>query len=392
MPFRVELRGTLATLLAALLACPPARGLVSMNDGRDRIHVTGRAGLTHDSNVFANANARGDFVYSAGLVAEYTRRAGWIGVDASIAVESGTFSELEEENYRNPSYSLEFTKQSGRTTGALTLHAARESRSDAAVNLRSESWNYASGLNFKYPLVGLYTVSGKIEYTAREYTETDALADLATSSAGVDLLRVLGSERDLVFGYRYRQSETSLDTRARDHSFTVGLAGRLVRGVNGSIRAGYQSRTLIGDVDPGTFGSWTASGSATVALGRKMSLTGQLLKDFSVTASDTSVDATAASVKLQYAYNSRWVASASVGGGRTDFLRTRGRLVIAQGSPPILGPQRADTHATWGTGLNYSLNEHLKVAASYDWYRNWSNSDFADFIRASWNLNVSSRW
>ena len=40
----------------------------------------------------------------------------------------------------------EFTKQTGRTTGSLSLSASRESRADAAVNLRSTSWNIPVGL------------------------------------------------------------------------------------------------------------------------------------------------------------------------------------------------------------------------------------------------------
>src|SRR6188768_4311728 len=111
MKLSQEIRAGLAVLLAATLACPPAHALVSLNDGRDRIFVTGSFSATHDSNVFANSDNEGDFVYSSTVVAEYTRRAGWIGVNGSVAVSASKFGDHVDQNFSNPSYSLEFTKQ-----------------------------------------------------------------------------------------------------------------------------------------------------------------------------------------------------------------------------------------------------------------------------------------
>lgn len=386
-------RATVAVLLAALLACPPASALVALNDGHDRIYLSGTLSATHDSNVYANNEGRGDIVYSTGIVAEYTRRAGWIGVNGAVGITSAEFAELKEENYQNPNFSLEFTKQSGRTTGSLSLSAARESRADAAVNLRSSSWNYTSTLNFKYPMAGAYTLTGSVGYTGREYVEETALANLYTYTASLDLLRIMGAERDAMVGYRYRYNETSFDTSTIDHSATVGLSGKLIRGIMGALRVGYQMRSFQGSRDgDGSFRSWTASASASRALSKKASLGLQLSKDFSITASDSSVDVSAASLDLQYAFSSRWGVSGSASWGRSRFLGEKGRLVLAIGPPPVLGPSRVDTYASWDAGLHYSLNEHFKVALSYVWFQNWSTSSYADFVRSSWSASVSSRW
>lgn len=387
------IRATVAVLLTALIACPPASALVALNDGRDRLYVSGSVSAGHDSNVYANSEGRGDMMYSASVAAEYTRRAGWIGVNGSVGITSAQFGELKDENYDNPNFRLEFTKQSGRTTGALSLSAARESRADAAVNLRSSSWNYASGLTFKYPMAGAYTLTGGFGYAAREYVDELALANLATYSASVDLLRILGAERDLLLGYRYRYNETSFDTVMSDHAATIGLSGRLIRGVMGALRVGYQVRSLRGERErDSTFSSWTATASVSQALSKKASLGAQLSKDFAITASDSSVDVTAASLDAQYAFSSRWGATASASWGRSRFLGERGRLLLAMGPPPVFGPQRVDTYASWDAGLHYALNEHLKVALNYVWFQNWSTSSYADFVRSSWTAMITSRW
>ncbi len=90
-----EIRAGLAVVLASLLAVAPSHALVSLNDGRDKIHVNASVSVSSDSNVFANSDDRSDYVYSTALSASYTRRAGWIGVNAHAAVASSRFAQLE---------------------------------------------------------------------------------------------------------------------------------------------------------------------------------------------------------------------------------------------------------------------------------------------------------
>src|SRR5262245_50475691 len=103
MALAQKFRNGLAVVLAATLACPPAQALVTLNDGRDRIFVTGTFGATHDSNVFANNQNQGDVVYTSSIIAEYTRRAGWIGVNGSVALTSSSFGDHRDQNFNNPS-------------------------------------------------------------------------------------------------------------------------------------------------------------------------------------------------------------------------------------------------------------------------------------------------
>jgi hypothetical protein len=389
---RQEFRPALASLLAISLACSPVRALVVLNDGRDRIFVTGSFSVSEDSNVFANSDNKSDVVFGSGLTAEYTRRAGWIGVNGSVAINGSNFDKNKAQDFKNPSYRLEFTKQSGRTTGSLSFNGARESRADAAVNMRSTSWNYGANLNSKYP-AGLNTFTGQFGYSNRKYVESTIFADLATYTSAIDVIHILPAERELVAGYRLRFSETSRNTSTSDHSVTVGLSGRLLRGLSGSIRGGWQARVPHGaTIGNGVFSSWTLSGSTSYAFSRKLNVALQLSKDFSTTATDASVDVTSASLSAGYAFTPKTALSFSAGWGNTRFLGDTGRVVVALGPPVILGSNREDSYGNWTAGLSYGLNEHLTAALNYSWFQNWSTSSFADFIRNSWGVTLSSRW
>ena len=388
-----ELRRAIAVLLAIGIAGAPVRALVTLNDGHEHIFVNGTLGVSRDSNIFANSDNTGDFVYSTGVSIEYTRRVGWIGVNASVAGNASQYGKLKEENFSNPSYSMELTKQSGRTTGSITLSGARESRADSAINVRSSSWNYNAGLNFKYPVVERFTLSGSLGYSARKYIEQTQLANLSTYSSSTDLFYLLSNERDLVGGYRYRYSESSRSTSTTDQSINGGMSGRIIRGINGSVRVGYQIRTPHGDpTKPGRFRGLTASAATSYAVNRKITINGSVSKDFSTTATDASVDTTTASIESGYTYNRHWTISGGVGWGDSRFLGHQGRIVLASGPPVVFGKSRHDNYANWNAGLSYSLNEHFKAAVTCGNFINWSTVPFADFVRNSWGLNFSSRW
>src|SRR5882724_2138186 len=149
MGFTRSFRLCLAALLSAAVLCRPARGLVSLEDGRDQIFVNSSLTIGYDSNLFANAAGPGDTSYSLSFGADYVRRAGWIGLNASVGVNATRYGKFTREDFENPTFTAAFSKQSGRTTGSLTLSAARESRADVAANLRDESWFYQADLNFK---------------------------------------------------------------------------------------------------------------------------------------------------------------------------------------------------------------------------------------------------
>ena len=103
------LRALLALALAAILAATPAHGLVTLNfnDGHDHVSVMGSFTVASDSNIYASRDNKGDYIFSTGWAAEYTRRAGWIGVNASVGVSGSRFANTKGLSFSNPSFSAE---------------------------------------------------------------------------------------------------------------------------------------------------------------------------------------------------------------------------------------------------------------------------------------------
>ena len=366
-------------LIAVALLCSPAHALVSLNDGSDRLYVTGTASMAYDSNISAHAGGEGDFIYSAGLILEYARRAGWIGVNASVALNASRFGDDTTQNFNNPAFIAEFIKSGGRTTGSLKLSAIRESEADALAGIRTQSWNYDGDFKFKYPVIERYSFSGNFGYTDKVYEQPTVLTDLQTYTAGTDLLYALTSDRDLMAGYQFRRSDTSSDSSFDDHSFTVGVSGRILAKLNGSVRAGYEVRSPRGVSSDGDYKGLTASGSLTWTISRKTSLTGTLSRDVSVTANNQSVNTTAASLGVQRTLTDKFSLTGNAGVGESHFLNA-------------VDAGRHDEYFTWGTGLKYKMNEHLDSALAYVFDENWSTLSYSAFTRHTITVSLSSRW
>ena len=374
----------MATLSVALLS-QQARALVTLNDGTDKIFVTGSVGVSRDSNIFSSRGGGSDFVYSGGVGVEYTRKAGWIGVNAGVGLDISRFDKFSGENFQNPRFSAEFNKQTGRTTGALNLSAARQSRADAALNSRNTSWNYGAGLNVKYPVIERYTLSGGLGYNQINYVDNPAFVDLSSYSANLNLFYILSNERDLFAGYRYRFSETSKNTKDTDHGINAGISGRILPRVNGSVSLGYQIRKPSDDLRTSSYRSWTSAAAVSYAFNKKTTLSGQVGKDFSNTALDTTIDSLTAGLELQYAHNAKLTMSASVGYGQNQFLGQNGLIFGTN-----IG--REDTSFDWGARIGYTFSQHLSLSLAYSYTQNWSNSTAGDYERSSWSAGASSRW
>ena len=367
-----------ATTAALCLAATQGWALVRFDDGNDQIFVNTSLSVAYDSNIFASNGGSGDVLTTTSLSLEYTRRAGYIGINASAAWNLGRFDSNTGQDFSNPALHLELVKGSGRTTGTLTLDASRNSSADTTVNMRTDSWNYLAGLNWKYPVIDRYSLSGGFNYGLTTYEDpAPGIYNLTTYGSSLDLFYAYTSARDLIAGYAVQFSDSGAGTRSIDHSFTVGVSGKILAKVNGTVRAGYQLRQQQATGE--TFGSWTASASSTWNLNRRVSFTATLSKAFTTSAADSTVDNLAANLDMQYALRARWSLYAGIGGGKNDFL---------SGSDA----GRRDYYLTWSTGVNYSLNDHFKASLTYSYFQNWSNRSSGVFDRQSVTLNLSSRW
>ena len=152
-----------AVLTSIALAAPGLRALVSLEDGKDRGYVDATVDLGYDSNVFANAQSGGSFVYEGTVLAELARRAGWIGVNVTAGFDFARYANFRDQDYVDPRFSAEFTKQTGRTTGSFTVNILRQDRADIDVNTRDTAWIYSTALDFQYPVIERYSISGSLD-------------------------------------------------------------------------------------------------------------------------------------------------------------------------------------------------------------------------------------
>jgi outer membrane receptor protein involved in Fe transport len=360
------------------LSLPSARALLNLDGSRNQLFVFGNVSFGWDSNVFSDSSGRSDYTVSGAVGAEIKRRAGIIAVNATGTLSYSTYGSYTDENSFNPNFHVEFNKTTGRTTGALTISAFRESRSDSAVNLRTNSWNFPVGLSLKYPVNDKYYLTSQTTYLRRRYVETTTLANYTDYSQAIDIFYVYTSKLDLVGGYRIRVSETSIGNDTTDHWFNVGATGGLFAKLNGTLRLGYQFRDVNGP-NSGNYTHFNALAGVTWPITRKLSLSGQLARDFNTIATGASVDSITASLNAGYAYSRKIEFSTGVAYGQNRFL----------GTPP---PSRRDTFFSYNLGARYKMNEHLQVGASYTYFRNWSTFDFSDFDRQGFSLDISGRY
>ncbi|HSH93895.1 MAG TPA: outer membrane beta-barrel protein, partial [Roseimicrobium sp.] len=290
----------------------------------------------------------------------------------------GQFGDNTAQNFSNPSLSLELVKSTGRTTGSLTLSAARESRADTAINARTDSMNYNAGLNWKYPVIDRYSLAGGFNYGLISYQDAaPGIFDLTSYGAKVDLFYVYTTERDLFGGYAIQFSDSSAGTQSIDHSITAGISGRILPKINGNFRAGYEIRQE--GATGQTFDSWTATSSVTWNLNRRTSFTGTLSKAFNTTATNATIDSLSGNIDMQYSLSAKWSFNSGLGAGKSEFL-----------SGAAAG--REDYYYTWTVGLAYNMNEHFKAALTYSYTNNWSNQALGNFERNAITLNLSTRW
>jgi hypothetical protein len=376
---------TAAAVMAVAVSPPSARALVSLEDGRDHLFVDATADMGYDSDVFANAQSGGSLVYEGSLGIEFTRRAGWIGVNATASVDYEHFASFGKQDYVDPKLTAELTKQTGRTTGSLTVSVQREDRADLTVNTRDVSWNYDVGLNFQYPVIERYSISGSFDYNRADYLDQQLFTNLQTYTENLYLYYILNEQRDLFLDFRTRYTDEQTGAYDIDDSLSAGVSGRVIGPFNGSLQVGFQTRDTYRSVDAGTYDELSASGSTTWNISRRMTLTGDLSRDFATTAQAQSLESTSAGLTFQDSFTAK--ASGTLTGqvGQNRFLGTEGLI-----GPE--GPGRVDSFYSLGASYFYTVNQHLKVSITYSFYKSYSNLAYAEFPRHQVSLGLSSHW
>ncbi len=377
MDFLPPIRSVIIISLGLAFGQVTSHALLNVDGTRNQFFTFGRVTYAYNSNLFAEATGRGDYSITASAGLELKRRAGLIGVNAMGKIDYEHFGKYANENALKPNFYLELNKASGRTTGALTLSAFRETLSDSAVNLRTSAWNFPVELKLKYPINDKFYATSDTAYLQRRYTDTTILRNLTTYSEGLDLFYVYTSKLDLLAGYRVRLAQTTQGLDATDHWFNVGASGGLFAKLNGTVRLGYQLRQAEGGRE--NFAHINALAALGWPVTRKLRLAGQLSRDFNTIATGASVDISSVGVRAIYAYSRKLEFDTGIAYGRNAFLGAT-------------QAQREDTFLSADLGARFKLNEYVSLAASYTYLHNWSSLNFADFVRQGVSFDLSIRF
>lgn len=367
------------SLIGLLLAHPLNRALALLNfDGtRNQLFVFGNVAYSYSSNIFSDSTERGDSSINGEVGIEVNRNAGIIAVNGIAKTGFEQFANYTDESSFNPNFSLEFVKTTGRTTGSLSLMVFRESRSDSAINLRTNSWNIPVGLKLRYPFSEKFHLTSETDYLRRTYSDDQAfLRDYRDLSEGLSLFYRHTSKLDFVGGYRIRFSKADGGADTYDHWFNFGATGALLAKLNGSLRLGYQIR----DIERGeSFDHFNILAALNWAVTRKLSLSNQISRDFNTVATGASVDSSQIALRGTYSFTRKIDADAGVAYGRNIFL---GRNQAA----------RRDDFFSADVGVGYRFNDHFRLAVSYTYMQNWSTLSFSDFDRHGFSINLSCRF
>lgn len=377
MHFLIPSRLVSTISLGLLLGLVPSHALLNVDGSRNQFFTFGSVTYAYNSNLFAEASGRGDSSINASAGVELKRRAGLIGLNTIGKIDYERFGKYSDENSVKPNFYLELNKASGRTTGALTLRAFRESLSDSAVNLRTSAWNVPVELDLTYPINDKFYATSNTAYLQRRYTDTTILRNLTTYSEGLDLFYVYTSKLDLLAGYRVRLDQTTRGLDTTDHWFNLGASGGLFAKLNGTVRLGYQLRQAEGGRE--NFSHINALAALGWPVTRKIRLAGQISRDFNTIATGASVDISSVGVRAIYAYSRKLEFDTGIAYGHNVFLGAT-------------QAQREDTFLSADLGARFKLNEYVSVAASYTYLHNWSSLNFANFVRQGVSFDLSIRF
>jgi hypothetical protein len=375
---------TATAVLALLVANPSARALVSLEDGRDHVFVDGSVAVGYDSNVFANAQSGGSLVTEGSLGVDFTRRAGWIGVNASAELDYASYARYHGQDYADPKVTAELTKQTGRTTGSLTASIQKQDRADVTVNTRDTAWIYDVGLNVQYPVIERYSLTGTFDWNRTDYEDHNLFTDLTVYTGNLYLYYILNDERDLFIDTRGRYTDEANGEYDIDKSISAGVSGRVYGPFNGSLQFGFQNRAAYVGVNAGNYNDLTATGTATWNMNRRMTLTGTVSRDYSTTATAQSIEDTNGALTFQDSLTAK--ASFTLIGsiGENRFLGDEGLLPDEE--------RRVDDFYALSAQYYYTLNQHLKVSVTYSYYRSYSTLAYAEFPRHQVFLSLTSHW
>lgn len=402
----------LATLapLAGLFTAAQAAPLVSIGDNVD-VFFNGSSSLQWQSNVFNDEDDEQDdlkFTVSPGFEVNVGR--GVSNLDLSIItrydiIRYDDLSDLDNELFHIKAISS-YKSSRWDVNGLVSFDESQSTTGDGNDNRRgklTESDNTAARLNGEYRLSPKFSVGSGVNYSDREYTSDDTLADRETYTVPVDIFYELTPKVDLSIGYQYTTSDVgstqngdttngfyvgSYDTEG--HFFNVGARGNLLPKLSGFFKVGYRTndsddsdiRRYSGGVltpdstnrdSSGTMGldadfTYLATPKVTTAL--------RLHRGFGIGGQGQSTENTSADLSASYSINTNYSASANFGYTLREYDES----------------DREDNVYRTGLRLSYVPNQYWRFSTGYRYSENDSDRKGQSYESHTIDLTASLRY
>jgi hypothetical protein len=393
----------LATLtpIAGLFSALGAAPLVSIGDNVD-VFFNGSSSLQWESNVFNDeSNEKEDlkFTVSPGFEVNFGR--GLSNLDLSIITRYDIIRYDDLSHLDNELFHIKAL--SSYKSSRWDVHAVvsfDESQSTTGFDNRrgrlTESDNTAARLNGEYRLSPKFSVGSGVNYTDREYTSDDGLADRETYRVPVDVFYELTPKVDLSVGYEYTYSDVGSTLNGNyyvggydreAHFVNVGARGSLFPKLTGFFKVGYRyndpedSKIRIGGVPAGSTdrdssGSLGFDADFTHFTTAKVTTKLHLHRGFGIGGEGQSTETTSGRLSASYAINSNYSADANVGYTMREYVDS----------------SREDDLYSAGVSLSYVPNQYWSFSTGYRYAENDSNRRGQSYESHTLSLSASLRY
>jgi hypothetical protein len=393
---------TLAPLVG-LLTIAEASPLVSIGDSVD-VFFDGSSSLQWESNVFNDEDDEQDdmkFTVSPGFEVNVGR--GVSSLDLSIItrydiIRYDDLSDLDNELFHIKAISS-YKSSRWDVNGLVSFDENQSTNGDGNDNQKgklTESDNTAARLNGEYRFSPKFSVGSGVNYSDREYTSDDALADRETYSIPVDIFYELTPKVDLSIGYQYTTSDVGSTTNGNfdvgsydteGHFFNVGARGNLLPKLSGFFKVGYRMNDSddserrigglpVGDTDRDSSGTMGLDADFTYLTTPKVTTALRLHRGFGIGGEGQSTELTSADLSASYSINTNYSASANLGYTFREYTDS----------------DREDNIYKAGVRLSYVPNQYWRFSTGYRYSENDSDSKGQSYEAHTLDVSASLRY
>ena len=389
--------------IAGLFTAADAAPLVSVGDNVD-VFFNGSSSLQWQSNVFNDDDDDQDdlkFTVSPGFEVNVGR--GVSNLDLSIITRYDIIcyddlSHLDNELFHIKAISS-YKSSRWDVNGSVSFDESQSTTGYGDDNRKgrlTESDNTAARLNGEYRLSPKFSFGSGVNYSDREYTDDDGLADRETYSIPSDLFYELTPKVDLSVGYTYTTSDVGSTLNGNyyvgsydreGHFLNVGARGNLLPKLSGFFKVGYRyndpddSNIRIGGVPSG---STDRDSSGTMGLDAdfthlttpKVTTKLGLHRGFGIGGEGQSTENTSANLSASYSINTNYSASANFGYTFRDYV----------------DQDREDNVYRTGVTFSYVPNQYWRFSTGYSYSENDSDRDGQSYESHTLSLSASLRY